>query len=100
MIFIELEVIDNNEDHEAESVRKYWHNWPKNKGYNWGNYKGKNYLDQYSSHTWSCENSAPYESLSLENKEIFGTAVHTPKGVKSVGYEWLFVRKQNEILEM
>ena len=77
MIFIELEVIDNNEDHEAD--------WP---------IKDiieaiirKNYLDQQSSHTQNCENSAPYESLSLKNREIFETAVNTPKGVKSVGYE-------------
>ena len=47
----------------------------------------KNYFDQQSSHTQNCENSAPYESLSLKNREIFEIAVNTPKGVKSVGYE-------------
>ena len=52
-----------------------------------------------SPYTWSCESGVPYESLSLKNREIFKTTVHTPKGVKSVGYEWLFVWKQNEDLE-
>ena len=33
---------------------------------------------------------------SLEKREIFGTIVRTPEGVKSVGHKWIFVRKRNE----
>ena len=36
------------------------------------------------------------ELKSLEKREVFGPVAHTPKGVKPVGYKWVFVRKRNE----
>jgi len=30
---------------------------------------------------------------SLAKREVFGPVVQTPKGVKLVGYKWVFVRK-------
>ena len=33
---------------------------------------------------------------SLMGQEVFGSIVQTRKGVKSVGYKWVFVRKHNE----
>ena len=33
---------------------------------------------------------------SLMKRDVFGPVVQTPKGVKSVGYKWVFVRKHNE----
>jgi Reverse transcriptase (RNA-dependent DNA polymerase)/GAG-pre-integrase domain/Integrase core domain len=36
------------------------------------------------------------ELKSLEKREVFGPVVQTPKGVKPVGYKWVFVRKRNE----
>ena len=36
------------------------------------------------------------ELKSLEKREVFGKITHTPKGVKPVGYKWVFVRKRNE----
>ena len=29
-------------------------------------------------------------------QDVFGPVVQTPKGVKPVGYKWVFVRKRNE----
>ena len=36
------------------------------------------------------------ELNSLSKCEIFGPVVHTPKWVKPVGFEWVFVPKRNE----
>ncbi|CAH9105734.1 unnamed protein product, partial [Cuscuta epithymum] len=36
------------------------------------------------------------ELKSLEKRNVFGPIVHTPKGVKPVGFKWFFVRKRNE----
>ena len=36
------------------------------------------------------------ELNSLMKRDIFGPVVKTPKGVKPVGYKWVFVRKRNE----
>ena len=33
---------------------------------------------------------------SLMKREVFGPIVQTPKGVKPVGFKWVFVRKRNE----
>ena len=33
---------------------------------------------------------------SLMKQEVFGLVVQTPKGIKHVGYKWVFVRKRNE----
>ncbi|CAM8980113.1 unnamed protein product [Rhodiola kirilowii] len=33
---------------------------------------------------------------SLNKRKVFGPIVLTPKGVKPVGYKWVFVRKRNE----
>ena len=33
---------------------------------------------------------------SLMKRDVFGPVVQTPKGVKPVGYKWVFVRKRNE----
>ena len=32
----------------------------------------------------------------LAKREVFGSVVQTPEGVKPVGYKWIFVRKRNE----
>ena len=36
------------------------------------------------------------ELNSLMKREVFGPVVQTPKGIKPVGYKWVFVRKSNE----
>ena len=36
------------------------------------------------------------ELKSLAKRAVFGPVAHTPKGVKPVGYKWVFVRKRNE----
>ena len=33
---------------------------------------------------------------SLMRQKVFGLVVQTPKGVKLVGYKWVFVQKPNE----
>ncbi|GKE92182.1 putative copia-like polyprotein, partial [Tanacetum coccineum] len=71
---VALEVMENDEDHEPKSVPecKNRNDWPK----------------------W--KDAIEAELKSLEKREVFGPVVHTPKGVKPVGYKWVFVRKQNE----
>ena len=32
----------------------------------------------------------------LIKQDVFGPIVQTPKGVKPVGYKWVFVRKRNK----
>ena len=36
------------------------------------------------------------ELNSLLKRKVFGPVVHTPKGVKPVGFKWVFVHKRNE----
>ena len=36
------------------------------------------------------------ELKSLEKREVFGQILQTPKGIKPVGFKWVFVRKRNE----
>jgi hypothetical protein len=36
------------------------------------------------------------ELNSLAKREVFGPVVHTPDGVKPIGYKWVFVRKRND----
>ena len=36
------------------------------------------------------------ELNSLDKRKVFGPIVHTPDGIKPVGYKWVFVRKRNE----
>ena len=36
------------------------------------------------------------ELKSLEKREVFSPVTETPKGVRPVGYKWVFVRKRNE----
>ncbi|GJW57401.1 retrovirus-related pol polyprotein from transposon TNT 1-94 [Tanacetum coccineum] len=71
---VELKVMENDEDHEPKSVPecKNRYDWPK----------------------WKDVIEA--ELKSLEKCEVFGPVVRTPKGVKPVGYKWVFVRKRNE----
>ena len=33
---------------------------------------------------------------SLIKREVFRPVVRTPKGVKPIGYKWVFIRKRNE----
>ncbi|KAF3672955.1 Aluminum-activated malate transporter 8 [Capsicum annuum] len=40
------------------------------------------------------------ELTSLEKREVFGSIVQTPEGVKPVGYKWVFMRKRNEKSEV
>ena len=67
-------IIHENEDSELKSVeechnRKDWPKWKK---------------------------AIQAELNSLSKREVFGPVVHTPKGVKPVGFKWIFVRKRNE----
>jgi hypothetical protein len=39
------------------------------------------------------EKKIQIELNSLAKREVFGPVVQTPKGVKLVGYKWVFVRK-------
>ncbi|KAL0284311.1 UNVERIFIED_CONTAM: Retrovirus-related Pol polyprotein from transposon RE1 [Sesamum angustifolium] len=46
---------------------------------------------------WKSWKKAIQGELDLINKrEVFGPIIATPKGVKPVGYKWVFVRKRNE----
>ena len=36
------------------------------------------------------------ELNSLMKREVFGPIVQTPKGIKPIGYKWVFIRKRNE----
>jgi len=36
------------------------------------------------------------ELNSLKKRQVFGPVVHTPKGIKPIGCEWVFVQKRNE----
>ncbi|KAL0541611.1 hypothetical protein IC582_021664 [Cucumis melo] len=67
-------IIHENEDYEPKSVDEC-HNrkdWPK----------------------WKEVIQA--ELNSLTKHEVFGPVVYTPKGVKPVGFKWVFVRKRNK----
>jgi len=71
---VALEIIENNEDQEPKSVDecKQRNDWPK----------------------W--KDAIKAELDSLNKREVFGPVVHTPEGVRPVGYKWVFVRKRNE----
>ncbi|KAL0399824.1 UNVERIFIED_CONTAM: Retrovirus-related Pol polyprotein from transposon TNT 1-94 [Sesamum radiatum] len=46
---------------------------------------------------WKSSKKAIQDELdSLNKREVFGPITPTPKGVKPVGYKWVFVRKRNE----
>ncbi|KAL0349569.1 UNVERIFIED_CONTAM: Copia protein [Sesamum radiatum] len=46
---------------------------------------------------WKSWKKAIQDELdSLNKREVFGPIIPTPKGVKPVGYKWVFVRKRNE----
>ncbi|KAL0389056.1 UNVERIFIED_CONTAM: Copia protein [Sesamum calycinum] len=46
---------------------------------------------------WKSWKKAIQDELdSLNKREVFGSIILTPKGVKPVGYKWVFVRKRNE----
>jgi len=66
--------MNDNEDHEPRSIKecKQSENWPK----------------------W--KDAIEAEIHSLNKRKVFGPVVRTPKGVKPVGYKWVFVRKRNE----
>ena len=67
-------IIHENEDYEPKSVdecrnRKDWPKWKE---------------------------VIQAELNSLTKREVFGPVVYTPKGVKLVGFKWVFVSKRNE----
>ncbi|KAL0343769.1 UNVERIFIED_CONTAM: Retrovirus-related Pol polyprotein from transposon RE1 [Sesamum angustifolium] len=46
---------------------------------------------------WKSWKKAIQDELdSLNKRDVFGPIIPTPKGVKRVGYKWVFVRKRNE----
>ena len=46
---------------------------------------------------WKSWKKAIQDELdSLNKREVFGPITPTPKGVKPVGYKWVFIRKRNE----
>ncbi|XP_019085447.1 PREDICTED: uncharacterized protein LOC109126386 [Camelina sativa] len=48
-------------------------------------------------HDWiKWKDAIQVELNSLDKRNVFGPIVATPKGVKPVGYKWVFVRKRNE----
>ncbi|KAL0533448.1 hypothetical protein IC582_030288 [Cucumis melo] len=67
-------IIHENEDYEPKSVDECCNrkDWPKWKG------------------------AIQTELNSLTKHEVFEPIVYTPKGVKPVGFKWVFVRKRNE----
>ena len=69
-----LDIIRNDEDLEPQNVEecRNRNDWPK----------------------W--KKVMHVELNSLIKRDIFGPVVQTPKGVKHVGYKWVFVRKRNE----
>lgn len=71
---IALEITSDENDFEPRTVEecRRRHDWPK----------------------W--KEAMEIELKSLEKREVFGQIAHTPKGVKPVGYKWVFVRKRNE----
>ena len=71
---IALNVINDNEDQEPKSIKecRQSENWPK----------------------W--KDAIEAELNSLNKRKVFGPVVRTPKGVKPIGYKWVFVRKRNE----
>ena len=68
------DVMNDNEDHEPKSMKDCMqrNDWPK----------------------W--KDAIEAELKSLGERKVFGPVVRTPKGVKPVGYKWVFVRKRNE----
>ena len=71
---VACEVMNKNDDHEPQTMnecqnRHDWKNW-------------KDAIDT--------------ELNSLNNRRVFGHIVDIPKGVKPIGYKWVFVRKRNE----
>ena len=71
---VAVEIIDQSDDHEPRSVEECRQriDWPK----------------------W--KDAIQVELNSLSKREVFGPIVQIPKGVKPVGYRWVFVRKRNE----
>ena len=71
---VALDIIRNDEDLEPQNVEecRNRNDWPK----------------------W--KEAMQVELNSLMKREIFGLVVKTPKGIKLVGYKWVFVRKRNE----
>ncbi|CAM8877114.1 unnamed protein product [Rhodiola kirilowii] len=51
---------------------------------------------RYQNDWESWKESIQAELNSLNKRGIFGPVAPTPKGVKPVGYKWVFVRKRNE----
>ena len=65
----------------------------------------RNYEDPEPQNAEECQNRNDWpkwkeamlvELNSLMKREVFGPVVQTPKGIKFVGYKWVFVRKRNE----
>ena len=71
---VAFEIIEENENHEPKSIDecRRRNDWPK----------------------W--KDAIQTELSSLEKRHVFGPIIHTPEGVKPVGYKWVFVRKRNE----
>ena len=69
-----LDIIRNDENPEPQSVKECQNrnDWPK----------------------W--KEAMQAELNSLMKRDVFGLVVQTPKGVKLVGYKWVFVRKRNK----
>ncbi|XP_070033032.1 uncharacterized protein [Nicotiana tomentosiformis] len=71
---VAIEIMQQDEDLEPKSVDEciQRNDWPK----------------------W--EDAIQAELTSLAKREVFGSVVQTPNGVKPVGYKWIFVHKRNE----
>nr|KYP43092.1 Retrovirus-related Pol polyprotein from transposon TNT 1-94 [Cajanus cajan] len=71
---IALNEINDIEDQEPKSINdcRQRNDWPK----------------------WKDAIEAELDSLA--KRKVFGPVLRTPKGVKPIGYKWVFVRKQNE----
>ena len=70
---VAVEINDESDDLEPRSVEecRQRNDWPK----------------------W--KDAIQVELNSLSKREVFGPVVQIPKGVKPVGYRWVFVRKRN-----
>ncbi|KAK7302565.1 hypothetical protein RJT34_13457 [Clitoria ternatea] len=71
---VALDIINDDKNHEPKSVKEcaQRNDWPK----------------------W--KDAMQEELNSLAKRKVFGPVVQTPKGVKPVGYKWVFTRKRNE----
>ena len=66
---VAMYIISNDEDQEPQNMNECWSKWKE---------------------------AIQTELKSLAKREVFGPVVQTPKDIKPVGYQWIFIRKRNK----